>query len=189
MDGFLVVEAKFETTRGSHYPVALTLHMSSILELLEGGEVRQFETGQVVIDQGDRTNLLFFLIEGAVEVIKDGVTVATSSQPGAVFGELSALLGGNHTATVRALKPCSFNVVGNPREFLKASPIVCLHVCELVARRLDAVNKYLVDVKGQFEGHEHLGMIDNVLETLMHRHPVSRVRPSESQIRQTEPQD
>jgi hypothetical protein len=32
-------------------------------------------------------------------------------------------------------------------------------------------------------------MVDNVLETLMHRHPVSRVRPSESQIRQTEPQD
>jgi hypothetical protein len=58
-----------------------------------------------------------------------------------------------------------------------------------VARRLDAVNKYLVDVKGQFEGHEHLGMIDNVLETLMHRHPGSRVRPSESQIRQTEAQD
>jgi CRP/FNR family cyclic AMP-dependent transcriptional regulator len=163
--------------------------MSSILELIQGGEVRQFETGQVIIDQGDRTNLLFFLIEGAVEVMKDGVSVATSSQPGAVFGELSALLGGNHTATVRALKPCSFRVVGNPREFLKASPIVCLHVCELVAGRLDALNKYLVDVKGQFEGHEHLGMVDDVLETLMHRNPVSRVRPSESQIRQTEPQD
>jgi hypothetical protein len=59
----------------------------------------------------------------------------------------------------------------------------------LVAGRLDALNKYLVDVKGQFEGHEHLGMVDNVLETLMHRHPVSRVRPSESQIRQIEPQD
>ncbi len=80
--------------------------MSSILELFEGGEVRQFETGQVVIDQGDRTNLLFFLIEGAVEVVKDDVNaVATSSQPGAVFGVLSALLGWNHTAKVRALKP------------------------------------------------------------------------------------
>ncbi len=82
--------------------------MSSILELIEGGEVRHFDAGQVVIDQGDRTNLLFFLIEGAVEVVKDGVTVATSSQSGAVFGELSALLGGNHTATVRTIKPCRF---------------------------------------------------------------------------------
>jgi CRP/FNR family cyclic AMP-dependent transcriptional regulator len=163
--------------------------MSSILELLQGGELRHFDQGQVVIDQGDKTNLLFFLIEGAVEVVKDGVPVATSSQAGAVFGELSALLGGNHTATVRALKPCAFRVVPNPRQFLETSPIVCLHVCEMVARRLDAVNKYLVDVKQQFEGHEHIGMVDNVLETLMHRYPVQRVKPSESKVRQTEPSE
>src|SRR5580700_10719999 len=146
--------------------------MPSILEQIHGGEVRHFDAGQVVIEQGEKTNLLFFLIEGAVEVVKDGVTVATASQPGAVFGELSALLDGNHTATVRALKPCSFRVVQNPRAFLQASPDICLHVCELVARRLDAVNKYLVDVKQQFVGNEHLGMVDNLLETLMHRHPV-----------------
>src|SRR5580704_1213179 len=125
----------------------------SILEQIHGGEVRHFDAGQVVIEQGERTNLLFFLIEGAVEVVKDGVPVAKAAQPGAVFGELSALLGGNHTATVRALKPCSFQVVQNPREFLELSPLVCLHVCELIARRLDALNKYLVDVKRQFEGH------------------------------------
>ena len=161
--------------------------MASILELIHDSEVRRFETGQVVVEQGKRTNLLFFLIEGAVEVEKDGVPVAMASQPGAVFGELSALLGGNHTATVRTLKPSSFHIVQNPREFLERSPLICLHVCELVARRLDALNKYLVDVKQQFEGDEHLGMVDNLLETLMHRHPVSRVRPSESKVRQTEP--
>jgi CRP/FNR family cyclic AMP-dependent transcriptional regulator len=163
--------------------------VASILELIHGCEVRRFEAGQVVIEQGKKTNLLFFLIEGAVEVVKDDVTVATVSQPGAVFGEISALLGGNHTATVRALKPSAFHLVQNPRAFLEASPIICLHVCELVARRLDALNKYLVDVKQQFQGHEHLGMVDNVLETLMHRHPVQRIMPTESEIRQTEPPD
>jgi CRP/FNR family transcriptional regulator, cyclic AMP receptor protein len=163
--------------------------MSSILEQIHGGEVRHFDAGQVVIEQGERTNLLFFLIDGAVEVVKDGVPVAKAAQPGAVFGELSALLGGNHTATVRALSPCAFQVVQNPREFLEASPIICLHVCELVARRLDALNKYLVDVRQQFQGHEHLGMVDDVLETLMHRHPVNRVKPSELEIRQTESSD
>jgi CRP/FNR family transcriptional regulator, cyclic AMP receptor protein len=163
--------------------------MASILELIQGAELRHFDAGQVIIAQGERTNLLFFLIEGVVEVVKDGVPVARSSEPGAVFGELSALLGGNHTATVRALKPSAFHVVQNPREFLEASPIICLHVCELIARRLDSLNKYLVDVKQQFQGHEHLGMVDNVLETLMHRHPVNRVKASELKIRQTEPSD
>jgi CRP/FNR family transcriptional regulator, cyclic AMP receptor protein len=163
--------------------------MSSILEQIHGGELRHFDAGEVVIEQGEKTNLLFFLIKGAVEVVKDGVPVAQAAQPGAVFGELSALLGGNHTATVRALSSCAFRVVENPREFLETSPIVCLHVCELVARRLDALNKYLVDVKQQFQGHEHLGMVDDVLETLMHRHPAHRVKPSELKIRQTEPSD
>ena len=51
------------------------------------------------------------------------------------------------------------------------------------------LNKYLVDVRQQFQGHEHLGMVDGVLETLMHRHPVNRVKPSELKVRQTEPSD
>ena len=95
--------------------------MATILELLQGSELRHFDAEQVVIEQGGRTELLFFLIEGAVEVVKDGVPVAKSSQPGAVFGEISALLGGNHTATVRTLKPSAFHVVKNPREFLRST--------------------------------------------------------------------
>ncbi|MEY2616639.1 MAG: family transcriptional regulator, cyclic receptor protein, partial [Verrucomicrobiota bacterium] len=79
--------------------------------------------------------------------------------------------------------------VQNPREFLELSPLVCLHVCELIARRLDALNKYLVDVKRQYEGHEHLGMVDNVLETLMHRHPFPRIKSDELKVRQIEPAD
>ena len=163
--------------------------MPSILELIRGSEVRRYDPGQVVLEQGEKTNLLFFLISGAVEVIRDGVQVARASQPGAVFGEISALLGGKHTATVRALEPCEFHVVQNPREFLEASPIICLHVCELVARRLDTLTKYLVDVKQQFQGDEHIGMVDEVLVTLMHREPINRVKPSESKVRQTESSD
>ncbi|MEO8427036.1 MAG: cyclic nucleotide-binding domain-containing protein [Verrucomicrobiota bacterium] len=157
--------------------------MDSILELIRDCEVRHFDPGQIVIQQGEKTDRLYFLIEGAVQVLKDGVPVAAASQPGIVFGEMAALLGGNHTATVRAMKRCAFYVVGNPRDFLKASPAVCLHVCELLARRLDALNSYLVDVKGQFEGHDHLGMVDEVLEALLHRQPRDRVRPKESTIR------
>src|SRR4051812_42476995 len=103
--------------------------MPSILELIQSGDVRRFDAGEVVIEQGTTTGLLLFLIEGAVEVLKDGVQVATDAEPGAVFGELSALLGCPHTATVRALRPCAFQVVENPRAFLEASPLVCLHVC------------------------------------------------------------
>jgi CRP/FNR family cyclic AMP-dependent transcriptional regulator len=156
--------------------------MPSILELIHSSDIRRFSAGEVIIEQGRKSNLLWFLVEGAVEVVKDGVRVAAETHPGAVFGELSALLGGNHTATVRALEPCVFHVVENPRAFLESSPLVCLRICELVARRLVHLNQYLVDVKQQFEGSDHFGMLDNVLETLMHRQPGHRIRPSESTI-------
>jgi CRP-like cAMP-binding protein len=160
--------------------------MSAILDSLRDHPVREFAAGEVVLGQGESTGLLLILIEGSVEVVKEDVTVAKVSDSGAVFGDLSALLGVPHTAAVRALTPCRFHVVDNPREFLQQSPAVCLHLCELLARRLDSVNKYLVDVKHQFEGHDHIGMVDSVLDTLMHRQPKARVVPRKSSLQVSE---
>ncbi len=160
--------------------------MSSILDTLRDHPVRHFAAGETILAQGESTGLLFILIEGTAEVVKDEVVVATAAQPGAIFGDLSALLGVPHTATVRALRACSFYVVTDPRAFLEQRPAACLHLCELLARRLDAVNKYLVDVKQQFAGHDHLAMVDGVLDTLMHRHPRQRVAPRASTLHDPE---
>lgn len=154
-----------------------------ILQSLQGHEMLRLETGGELIKQDETSELLYFLIEGEVEVLKDNTPVSLGAQPGSVFGEMAVLLGVPHTATVKATRPSSFYVVEDPREFLAASPAICLHVCELMARRLDSLNKYLVDVKHQFEGHDHIGMVDQVLETLLHRQPRPRVRPSDSTIR------
>jgi hypothetical protein len=83
---------------------------------------------------------------------------------------------------VRALTPCTFRVVADARAFLRDHPPLCLHLCELLARRLDSVNVYLVDVKKQFTGHDHLGMVDQMLDTLMHRQPKKRVAPKASTL-------
>lgn len=160
--------------------------MSDILAALGEHPIRSFAAGETVLDQGDRTGLLYVLIEGTVEVIKDDVSVASVSEPGAVFGDLAALLRVPHTAAVRATRASRFHVVMNPRDFLQENPPLCLHLCELLARRLDSVNKYLVDVKQQFAGHDHLGMVDGVLDTLMHRQPRRRVAPSQSTLRDPE---
>ena len=160
--------------------------MTAILKVLQDHPVRILAAGEIVLAQGDRTGLLLVLIEGQVEVVKDDVTVATVSEPGAIFGDLSALLGIPHTAAVRAMRASSFHVVADPRAFLERNPSACLHLCELLAKRLDAVNKYLVDVKKQYEGHDHLGMVDGVLDALMHRHPRPRVAPRESTLRDPE---
>lgn len=160
--------------------------MSAILAILREQPVREFAAGETILMQGAKTGLLYFLIEGAVEVEKDQVKVASVSEPGAIFGDLSALLNVPHTASVRAVRRSRFHVIDHPREFLAQHPAVCLHLCELLGRRLDAVNKYLVDVKQQFAGHDHLGMVDGVLDTLMHRQPRLRIAPRDSTIRDAE---
>jgi len=145
--------------------------MSTILKLVGNHSVESFEAGGVVIEQGGVSGPLFVLIHGEVEVLRDNVRVAKISEPGAVFGEMSVLLGKSHTATVRALKPSSFTLIENPRQFLESSAEASLYVAGLLAARLNALNQYLVDVKQQYEGHDHLDMVDEVLDTLMHHHP------------------
>jgi CRP/FNR family transcriptional regulator, cyclic AMP receptor protein len=142
-----------------------------MLQLIAGHKIQEFAPGDMVMEQGGTNGRLLVLIRGEVEILRDNVRVARSSEPGAVFGEMSVLLESAHTATVRALKPSSLAIIENPRQFLGSSADASLHVAKLLATRLDALNKYLVDLKQQYEGHDHIGMVDKVLETLMHRHP------------------
>jgi CRP/FNR family cyclic AMP-dependent transcriptional regulator len=145
--------------------------MANILELIAGHPTRSFAPGETIMEQDAPSGPLLVLVEGEVEILRDKVRVGKISLPGAVFGEMSVLLGSAHTATVCALKPSRFAVIEEPRQFLAGSADASLHVASLLAKRLDALSKYLVNVKEQYEGHDHLGMVDSVLETLMHRQP------------------
>jgi CRP-like cAMP-binding protein len=152
--------------------------MSSVLDLLTGHEVRRFDPGEIIVKQRVRCGTLYFLIAGTVEVLINGRQICTACQPGTVFGAVSAVTGKGHVATVRAATPCTCYAVKNPRAFLAATPEVCLHVCEALALRLSAFCQYLADVKDQFDGHDHIGMLSEVLETLMYREWRARVRPA-----------
>ena len=145
--------------------------MADVLELVRGLKTQDYAPGEVIMEQDSAAGPLLVLIEGQVEILRDNVRVAKTDQAGAVFGEMSVLLGCAHTATVRALKPSRFAVIENPHQFLTSSADASLHVARLLAKRLDALSKYLVDVKRQYEGHDHLGMVDEVLDILMHRQP------------------
>ena len=62
----------------------------------------------------------------------------------------------------------------------------CRHLCELLARRLVSVTDYLVNLKEQYAGHDHIGMVDEVLDKLIHRTPRKRIAPKSSTINITE---
>lgn len=147
--------------------------MSGILDLVAHHPRREAPAGEMLLEQGEAAASMLVLISGEVEVLHDKIRVARTAEPGAVFGEMSILLRRHCTASVRTLKPSVFAVVDQPERFLKESSEASLHVAVLLARRLEALNRYLVDVKTQYEGHDHLGMVDDVLNTLLHQPPRS----------------
>jgi CRP-like cAMP-binding protein len=80
------------------------------------------------------------------------------------------LLNRPHTATVRATSPVGVFVFEDAESFLRSHPEIAFLLGQLLAERMNAATTYLVDLKRQFEGHgNHLGMVGEVLETLIHQ--------------------
>lgn len=143
--------------------------MRSILPACRDLPLRAFAAGETIIAEGTPSRALYVLETGAVEVLKGDVPIVTVHEPGALFGEMSVLLEAPHTATVRALEPSTLHVAEDARAFLHAKPEIAFEIARLLARRLHFVNGYLVDVKRQFEHHgDHLAIVDEVLESLVH---------------------
>ncbi len=112
-----------------------------------------FQPGETVIVDGSKTGRLLILRKGVVAVLKDDTEVAKVTEPGAVFGELSILLDQPHTAEVRALETSQFHVA-DAAVLLAQNPIAMLYVATVLARRLDAANHALIQLKSQLRTGE-----------------------------------
>jgi CRP-like cAMP-binding protein len=144
--------------------------MPSILPLCKDLPMRVFETGAVLLAEGETSGLVYVLVEGEVVIRKGAFEINTVSEPGAIFGEISVLLDMPHMATVRAATSCRAYVVEGGQAFLQSNPQIAYELSRLLAKRLHGVTSYLVDLKRQFEDHgNHLTMVDDVLETLIHQ--------------------
>ena len=144
--------------------------MRTILSFCQDLPEATFGPGEVLLAEGERTGILYILIEGEIEVLKGDFQITTISEPGSLFGEVSVLLAIPHTATVKALTVSRAYVVQRASEFLQSQTDITYQLARLLAQRLHGVTTYLVDLKSQFEDQEsHLGMVDAVLETLVHQ--------------------
>jgi CRP-like cAMP-binding protein len=143
--------------------------MPSILDYCKDLPTKAYNAGDILIHEGRRSGVLYVLIEGEVEVLKRDVQINVVRDAGAIFGEISVLLNVPHMATVRASRPSRVYIVEKARRFLEVHPDLAFHIARLLGQRLRLVTTYLVDLKRQFEQHaDHLGMVDEVLESLLH---------------------
>src|SRR5260370_398761 len=130
---------------------------------LDALPVVSHRAGETVLSAGSKTGELLILRGGDVEVVKDGVEIASVKAPGAVFGEQAVLLDQPHTADVRTLEQSEFYVADAPA-ILAGDPTVALYVAAILARRLDASNRWLVAGKRQLQTGEPPSVIGKALE-------------------------
>jgi CRP-like cAMP-binding protein len=73
--------------------------------LLEHGEVRQHEAGEVLCREGDAPAFVMLVLEGRVQVFverRSGTVILTEAGPGTILGELAVLCGMPRSASLRA---------------------------------------------------------------------------------------
>jgi CRP/FNR family transcriptional regulator, cyclic AMP receptor protein len=124
-----------------------------------------YGAGETVFTEGTKTGRLLILKSGVVSIVRSGIEIATVSKPGAVFGELSALLDEPHSADVRALEASEFHVA-DAAALLGQDPAALLYVTMVLARRMDDANRALFELKNQLAAGEPPGLIDATLDKI-----------------------
>src|SRR5262245_23762158 len=125
--------------------------------------LKTYQAGETVLANGSRTNELLILKNGSVAVVRQGIEVARVTDPGAVFGEISALLDCPHTADVRAVTTSQFHVA-HPAAL--QDPAALFYVAAILARRLDRTNQALVELTNQVEVGEPRSAIASTIEKM-----------------------
>jgi CRP/FNR family cyclic AMP-dependent transcriptional regulator len=142
------------------------LDLEAVRRKLTSLPIETYQAGDTVLADGSTTGKVLVLKEGVVEVVKDGVQLGKITEPGAVFGELSALLGVPHTADVRALGPTTFHV-GEAASLLRTDATTALYVATIMARRMVGSNLALIEVKQHLESDQPRSAIGKMLDRII----------------------
>ena len=97
-----------------------------------------FKADKTLITQGERGRQFFIVVEGTVQVTKDGETLPAERGGSEFYGEISLVSGAPCTATVTTVTPVRALVI-TPRDFkalLQRSPNIQRRVLHSFSERL-----------------------------------------------------
>ena len=151
--------------------------MTTLLDECADLPQERIAAGDILVAEGSRPERVLVLVSGSVRIERDHTPFARIEFPGAVFGEMSWILGKPATATARAETDVVVHVIDDPGRFFHDRPRAAFAVLQMMAARLDGLTQYLVDVKVEFPANSGgASLIDQILESLVH-HQAPRLRP------------
>jgi signal transduction histidine kinase len=135
-------------------PILLGLAEEDLDELARAGVTRAFPPGAVICQEGEPGDMVYFVVEGRVEIIKrlDDTSERHlhSAGPGELFGEMAILQESVRSATVRAAEPTTVLEIGKDPflAVLGRSPSLGIRILVRVADRLrDADQQAIADLR------------------------------------------
>ena len=140
--------------------------MTNLLALTASRPTRTLADDEVLLVQGEGGGDLFILLSGKLVVVRDGVSIATISQPGTLVGEMSVLLGIRNSATVKAERESKVRVIRDANKLLESEAALARRVAAMVAGRLDATSALLVELAKQNKGKSEQGLLSRIVSTL-----------------------
>ncbi|HUF99601.1 MAG TPA: cyclic nucleotide-binding domain-containing protein [Ilumatobacter sp.] len=140
--------------------------------------------GVRLLSDGVRSQALFVLVDGELEVQRRGRAVVRVTDPGAIVGELGFLLDSPASADVITVGPTVVRRIDDPASLFDLSPDFGRHLATVLARRLWQMSTYLSDLQEQFADQgEVLSLVPQVLDELLGS---SRPSPDPGSERETE---
>jgi CRP-like cAMP-binding protein len=118
-------------------PLFARCSKKELTEIAALADELELPEGKRLIRQGERGREFFVLLDGAVDIARDGASIDTMAA-GDFFGEIALVSNVPRTATVTALSPVRLLVITDRdfRALLEHSPEIQLKVLEALAERL-----------------------------------------------------
>ncbi|MEH0416088.1 Crp/Fnr family transcriptional regulator [Streptomyces sp. B21-083] len=121
----------------------------------ELGQVRRFGDGEVLLREGENARRVMLLVGGRVKVVTstdEGAEVVLAyREPGEVLGEMAALDGGEHSASVIAVGPVETWALSPERFeiFLDRSPRACRAMLMVMVHRLRQADRQRLEYRAR----------------------------------------
>ena len=84
-------------------PALRNFETRSLTKLLKLSKIREYEDRELIIQEGDSDSYLYFLLQGKVQILKEGLGIGTIDKSGEIFGEMHIIDTMSRSASVKAV--------------------------------------------------------------------------------------
>ncbi len=126
-------------------PIFQEIEHEEMLEQLNAALLELwYPAGHLILDQGRKGGLLYILLSGRVEVLKDNAVLAELKK-GDFFGEMSIFNAAPLSASVKAVEECEVLLLTQQQLYqaIEASPGVAVYIIRILCKRINQMNQTL----------------------------------------------